>query len=84
MLVNETLAVDAEVSGRAVTEKVPAMQFRVQVTSAVPFVSVIAKDLDKVQDAPLVGTAKSTRTLGIGRPLASRTVARTLEPLAVI
>ena len=40
------------------------------------FVSVIANGLDSVHVAPLIGALKSTRTPGEGRPLESKTIAR--------
>ena len=44
----------------------PATQFDAQVTVATPLASVIAKGLDRVHEAPVEGTLKSTRTLGAG------------------
>ena len=60
----------------------PGMQFGVQLIVTAPFVSVIAKGFESLQDGPDDGAAKSTRTLGAGLPVESRTVARMVEPLA--
>jgi hypothetical protein len=73
-LVNDTLALDDAVNGRAVTLYVPAMQFGMQLTIATPSASVIAKELESVHDAPADGAVKSTRTPSAGRPVDSLTV----------
>ncbi len=71
---NDTLAVEIAVNGCAVTLYVPATQFDVQLTAAMPSASVIANGDDNAHVAPDDGVVKSTRTLGAGLPAESRTV----------
>lgn len=80
---NDTLAVDDAVNGRAVTLYVPMTQFDVQFTVATPAASVTANGFDSVHEAPEPGAVKSTRTPGAGAPCSSKTVARIADPLAV-
>ena len=65
---NDTLADDVAVSGRAVTLYVPPAQPGVQLTVATPLELVIANALESVHVAPVDGAAKSTRTDGAGLP----------------
>ena len=75
-------AVEALPTSCAETLYVPATQFGVQLTVAMPALSLIAKEFESVHDAPLSGARKSTRTPSAARPNASRTFARIDGPLA--
>ena len=80
---NETFANDDAVNGRAITLYVPPRQLGEQVTLATPLVSVIANEFESVHEAPVAGVVKSTRTLGAGVPFELKTVARSVEAVAV-